>query len=274
MAGIVGSKLARANAGLGNTTTVGPYTVHAFTTTGANTFTPATTGFVDILVVGGGGGGGGISPIAGQGNGGGGSGGSVIFRKFISVTAGTPYPITVGTGGASGTPSPTRGGNGTDTVFNAPNVGVASITAYGGVGGDGGPTSPPDPGLSNPLGSGSGGSGNSPAPGGTGAGVLGFGFPGFASNGGAGAGGGGGAGSGGPITTYQATGGLGVPISYMTGTATFAGVGGPGNPWPTPVAPTSYSSSTFGWGGNMYAPDNNLYGIQSGRPGVAYIRYI
>jgi len=269
-----GGKSARASGGI-STTTVGPYTVHAFTTTGANTFTPAATGFVDILVVGGGGGGGENQPSPGT-PAGGGSGGSVVFKKFVSVTAGTPYPLTVGTGGASGTSSPTRGGNGTNTVFNAPNVGVASITAYGGVGGDGGPDSPPKPGTSNPLGSGSGGKGNPPAPGGTGAGVLGFGFPGFATNPGAGGGGGGGgAGSGGPVSTYQASGGSGVPISYMTGTATFAGVGGPGNPWPTQVAPTSYSSSTYGWGGARYDPTHTTYGINgAGFQGVAYVRYI
>ena len=104
MAGIVGSKAARASGGI-STTTVGSYTVHTFTTVGVNTFTPATTGFIDILLVGAGGGAG-----TGPNEAGGGGAGATLFKKMIPVTASTPYPISVGAGGPSGV-------SGTPTTF-------------------------------------------------------------------------------------------------------------------------------------------------------------
>jgi len=91
--------------------------VHLFTTTGANTFTPAFTGNIEVLVVAGGGGG-------GTHHGGGGGGGGVIYNRSFPVSSGTPYPITVGAGAPSG-PYPTRGPNGGNSVFS-------SLTAIGG----------------------------------------------------------------------------------------------------------------------------------------------
>jgi hypothetical protein len=238
MAGIVGSKAARGNAGLGNTTTAGPYTVHAFTTTGANTFTPVTTGFVDILLIGGGGIGGGVVPTTPQGGGG---AGATLFKKMIPVTASTPYPISIGVAGAN-------------TTFT-----YSGITTTAFAGGNGGnPSNNGSPSLN--ASGGGGGGGNS---GGTGAGVLGIGFPGGPGapgggmgGGGGGAGGAGGSGGGSP----QAFGGSGVPISYFTGISTdIASVGGPGQP-------TGITSTSYGSGGGVFN--------SPGQPGVAYIRYI
>jgi len=257
MAGIVGSKAARGNAGLGNTTTVGPYTVHAFTTTGANTFTPATTGFIDILLVGGGGGAG-----NGPNGAGGGGAGATLFRKFIPVTASTPYPISVGAGGGTAV-------SGTPTTFI-----YSGITTTASGGGFGGPDGVPGSGVPAPTASGGGMGRYGPPAGipstvGTGAGVIGLGFPGgssspnpYSSGGGGGAGGVGlTGGPGGP-----GAGGPGVPISYFTGTPTdMASVGGFGYPNPSSgVTSTSYGSGGAANGGT---PEN-------GRPGVAYIRYI
>lgn len=72
------------------------YYVHTFTTVGASTFTPATSGLVDVLVVAGGGGGGGN---AGQSHAGGGGGaGELIYIEKFSVSGATS--VTIGTGGA------------------------------------------------------------------------------------------------------------------------------------------------------------------------------
>lgn len=96
--------------------------VHQFTTTGNHTFTPAFTGTVKVLVVAGGG-------TGASSHGGGGGGGGIIFNRAFPVTSGTPYPITVGAGGAS-TAYGVQGNNGQDSVFSA-------LTAIGGGGGGG-----------------------------------------------------------------------------------------------------------------------------------------
>ena len=251
-----GGKAARASGGT-VTTTVGPYTVHTFATTGANTFTPATTGFVDILLVGGGGGAG-----NGPNEAGGGGAGATLFKKMIPVIASTPYPISVGAGGPSGV-------SGTPTTFI-----YSGITTTASGGGFGGPDGIPGAGANVPTASG-GGCGRYgpnattfPSPGGTGAGVLGIGFPGgpsgpspYSGGGGGGAGGAGGAGNPGP-----AAGGPGVPISYFTGiSADMASVGGAG--YPNTIS--NVTSPFYGSGGTA----NNI-SPHSGRQGVAYIRYI
>ena len=83
--------------GTGGTITIcGEYVIHTFTTTGSTIFTPASSGTVEVLIVGGGGGG-------GRGMGGGGGGGGVVYIPSVSVSAGTNYTITVGNGGASQT---------------------------------------------------------------------------------------------------------------------------------------------------------------------------
>ena len=253
-----GGKAARASGGI-STTTVGPYTVHAFTTTGANTFTPTTTGFVDILLVGAGGAGG-----NGYGAGGGGAG-ATLFKKMIPVVAGTPYPINVGTGG----PVPGSSGiagNGAVTTFTYAGI---TTTAYGGGGGYGA-HSYANSGAGNPAPNASGGGAaarNTPPTnpiGGIGANIYGVGYPGGGGPSGAG-GGAGGAGGG-----YE--GGPGVPIAYFTGNpshiASIGGYGGGDGPGPWPTTPSMYAPFNFGHGGRgMSSP-------AVGSPGVAYIRYI
>jgi len=257
MAGIVGSKSARASGGI-STTTAGPYTVHAFTTTGANTFTPAATGFIDVLLIGDGGGDG-----NGGNNSGGGGAGATLFRKFILVTASTPYPISVGAGGGTAV-------SGTPTTFI-----YSGTTATASGGGYGGPDSVPGAGANVPTASG-GGCGRYgpdatqfPSPGGTGAGVLGIGYPGGPSSPSPYSGGGGGGAGGAGLAARNvgpAAGGPGVPISYFTGISTdMASVGGAG--YPNTVS--NVTSPFYGSGGtaNNSSPEN-------GRPGVVYIRYI
>ena len=243
-----GGKAARASGG--TVTTAGPYTVHAFTTTGANTFTPAATGFIDILLVGGGGGAGGYPSVSLNGGGG---AGATLFRKMIPVTAGTPYPINVGTAGA-----------GTTFTYS----GITTTAFAGAVGSAQGSPTVPAPNASG------GGSGSESA-GGTGAGVLGIGFPGGAAgvNASAGGGGAGGAGQNSPNTpTWRpaieyppqpGAGGPGVPIQYFIGISTIVCEGGgPGGS----ASPTKYGSGASAKPG---APTFN-----PGNPGVAYIRYI
>jgi hypothetical protein len=236
MALIFGSKTTRASGGI-STTTVGAYTVHTFTTS-AN-FTPATTGFVDVLLVGGGG----SSPATNEGGGGG--AGASLLKKMAPVVAGTPYPVSIG--GAGNPTTFTYSGGITTTAFAG---------AAGGVNlGNGG---------SEPRASG-GGSGKG-GTGGTGAGVLGLGFPGGthpAANNGAGSGGGAG-GAGVPTNSGVGAGGPGVPISYFTGISTdIVSVGGGAPPTFVGVTSTSYGSGSA----TMGTPG-------AGRAGVAYIRYI
>jgi len=102
-----------------------------------------------------GGGGGGVASSGRYGGGGGGGGGlRTIACKTFEVTTGTAFPITVGGGGAQGTPSTIQGGSGTPSVFS-------TITGAGG-GGGGGETSPTpnDSPLLGGLAGGSGGGGS------------------------------------------------------------------------------------------------------------------
>ena len=121
---------------------------------------------VDYLVVAGGGGGGGCSPQSSDGTGGGGGGGMRFFSTApgnnhpinnsgaspnteITVTA-TGFPITVGAGGAKGTP----GSQGSSSVFS-------TVTSAGGGGGGAAPGACAAP-NGGPGGSGGGGSGGHP----------------------------------------------------------------------------------------------------------------
>jgi len=86
-----------ANTPGGTITTVGPYTVHTFTTNG--TFTvPLGTVKIDVLIVGAGSGGNG--GIGGVNYGAGGAGGTVIYRQNYPVHAGS-YAVLVGQGGTN-----------------------------------------------------------------------------------------------------------------------------------------------------------------------------
>ena len=153
----------------GTITCCGDYKIHTFT--GPGTFcvscagNPIGSNTVDYLVVAGGGGNG--SP---QGSGGGGAGGyressgaasgcysASPLGAFVSAlpVSASPYPITVGGGGAGGAPG--NGNPGSNSVFS-------TITSTGG--GGGGRGGDGEPGL--PGGSGGGGGGRSGQSGGTG----------------------------------------------------------------------------------------------------------
>ena len=259
MALIFGSKTTIATGGI-STTTVGTYTVHQFTTS-AN-FTPATTGFVDVLLVGGGGGSGNYGPPVSQPEvpiHGGGGAGATLFKKMIPVIAGTPYPVVIGPG---------LSGN---TTFTYSGI---TTTAYGGGKGAFGNGNPNNPGVSSPFASGGGGGANGGS-GGTGAGILGIGYAGGSGNysgyiNGGGGGGAGGAGSPAPSTPNQsAAGGPGVPITYFTGVSpNIVSIGGSGGTNPGGTV------SAYGSGGTTSLPTFNPGNPAPGQPGVAYIRYI
>jgi hypothetical protein len=106
-----------------------------------------------LLVAGGGG---------GAFNGGGGGGAGLVYGSGFPVTGGTPYPVTIGEGGAgalAGNSNPAgNGANGTNSVFS-------TVTALGGGGGGVGYNLPAG-GISNPgmPGGSGGGGGNSEGP--------------------------------------------------------------------------------------------------------------
>jgi hypothetical protein len=117
------------------------YKVYLFTSTANITFTSTmdiNTFQVNYLIIGGGGGGGGgscfISNALTRGGGGGGGG---ILEGTITISSGTQYSVTVGTGGSAGSKisagvnTATPGGIGYNSSFN-------SLIAYGGGGGGGG----------------------------------------------------------------------------------------------------------------------------------------
>jgi hypothetical protein len=94
--------------------------VHVFTS-GSQTFTPAFSGTVEVLVVGGGGSGGGHL-------GAGGGAGGVIQNRAFPVTSGVGIPVTVGATAGSPPAYAQSSTNGNNSVFG-------SITANGGGGG-------------------------------------------------------------------------------------------------------------------------------------------
>ena len=73
-------------------TSLNGYRTHTYTTTGTSGFTPAHSGYVELLVVAGGGGG---------ASGGGGAGG-LIYNSAYPVIANNTYTVTVGAGGSAG----------------------------------------------------------------------------------------------------------------------------------------------------------------------------
>ena len=275
--------------------TIPNYTAHIFTTVGDQTFTPSFTGPVEYLVVAGGGGaadtgaggaGGYRSSVVGESSGGGAS-----AESMLNVTAGTPYTVTVGAGGAGQTNnSSTPGGNGGNSVFG-------SITALGGGGGGAGFANSS---ASNGAVGGSGGGGSTRAGTGIqrvgGAGTAGQGYAGGASEtnnwtggGGGGAGGVGGNASGNNTPDSANTagnGGAGVQSS-ISGTAMYyaggggggggninAGLGGLGGGGVGEAfnqrAPASGAPNTGGGGGGGW--ENPTQG--SGGSGVVIVRYL
>ncbi|MFZ2188264.1 MAG: LamG-like jellyroll fold domain-containing protein [Candidatus Moraniibacteriota bacterium] len=118
----------------GTITHSGGYTIHTFTSGG--TFTPATAGDVEYLVIGGGGGGAGTASSSGSGAGGGAGG----YRTGTLGLTAQGYSVVIGAGGAGGAAGGNNGIKGEDSSFD-------TITAAGGgyggkgkdqVGGDGG----------------------------------------------------------------------------------------------------------------------------------------
>lgn len=243
--------------------------VHQFTTVGGGqSFTPAFTGTVRVLVVAGGGGG------AGSHGGGGGAGG-VLSSLSFPVVAGTPYPITVG-GGAIGSNYSQFAASGGNSVFS-------SITANGG--GGGGPWD--NSGQAGSGGSG-GGAGSSSADSNRycvngGYGTTGQGFPGgtgrrfnrqgdnqHGSGGGGGAGGPGRDGSDHRYEHYAPDGGPGIATDIL-GSVFYFGGGGGGGPHHMPAGGGSGGVGGGGGGachhGSPLRPSNPSFnqGVGGGR---------
>ena len=187
----------------GAKTASGEYTVHTFTDN-SDTFTPAASGVVEVLVVGGGGGGGGSYV------GGGGGGGGVLSSTSYAVTAGESISVLVGGGGKGGAFG-TRGGTGGTSRFG-------SLVA---VGGGGGGSFGPNQGLGGGSGGGAGWQGVA------GAGVVGQGLSGGAFGTTPSNHGGGGGGAGGTPDS-SGVGGVGVSGSISGSTVYYAGGGAAG----------------------------------------------
>ena len=225
---------------------------------------------INYLVVAGGGGGGSTwSPNVTSGAGGGAGG---LLTNFggtpLTLTNGTTYTITVGTGGAGSGTSATKGADGTDSSISG--TGITTITSTGG--GGGGSSDGANGGNGGSGGGGSNGrsagSGNTPST-----------TPSQGNNGGAGgpgpqygAGGGGGAGAVGGTGTGSvgANGGNGTSNSITGSAVTYAGGGGGG----TYNGGTAGSGGTGG-GGNAGASSgavggNGTDGLGGGGGGASY----
>lgn len=111
--------------------------LQAFTTTGANVYTP-TAGMKFALAIstgaGGGGGGADCTGAADAAAGAGGGAGGTCIELFNAATIGASQTVTIGTGGTAGTNAGGNGGNGGNTTFGALH------TANGGTGGAGAAT--------------------------------------------------------------------------------------------------------------------------------------
>lgn len=99
------------------------YTLQTLTITATTSFTPLTNTIIDLAVVGGGGGAGGTYGYSAGGSGGAGGGG-VATSSSVSVTAGTPYTITIGAAGTGATNTDAQTGGGDSSAFG--------IIGYGG----------------------------------------------------------------------------------------------------------------------------------------------
>ena len=224
----------------GTQTTSGAYTIHSFTTTGTFTFTPPSSGSVEVLIVGGGGGGGGSI-------GGGGGGGGVIWMPSVNVTSGTGYSIVVGAGGATGT----NGQNSTAFTAIAAGGGAGGLWPSGsGISGGSGGGAGANNSINNPLNQ--GGAGNVGSSLGNNSGIIygnrGGNMTATRGNGPRAAGGGGAGGAavdtdprieGNTGQTGAGSGGVGV-INNILGPSYYWGGGGGGGAWDNQVG---------GWGG-------------------------
>ncbi len=238
----------------------GDFRIHRFTSTGTTYFTPANSGFVELLVVGGGGGGG--SSIYGQGGAG---AGGVVYHKNYPVVAGRTYTVTVGAGG-----SPSN--NGSNSVFG-PIVAIGGGTTgnFGGSGGGGGHSSPAHPGGGAVIGQGNPGGYHvysSPYPCGGGGGAGGRGGDGNTS---------GGPGPGGPGLPFDITGstvyygGGGGATQYNATGSSRGGIGGGGD---GVYAGTGTSGLANTGGGGGAGGGNGVGGSGgSGGSGIVVVRY-
>ena len=237
---------------------------------------------ISYMIVAGGGGGGAIQSNY-YGGGGGGAGG--LISSTFTVMPGTPYVVSVGSGGAG---QSTGGSNGT-LGTNGSNSSAFSQTAIGG--GAGGQTIAGAPG-----GSGGGGSGSPSGSYPGGSGTNGQGNPGGTGTGGpssnSSGGGGGAGGPGGSVSSGGNGGNGGVGLSYSIsgssvyyaggggggGSLTTGGPGGTGGGGAGGSAPTgsgfSGSSNTGGGGGGGTgnAPSTGGSG-GSGGSGIVIIQY-
>jgi hypothetical protein len=244
---------------------IGGYRIHAFTTVGTSTFTPASAGLVEVLVVAGGGGGGGNNGSYYAGGGGG--AGEVYYTASFPVTS--SVSVTVGSGGTGGSVDSSRpGNNGGGSVFG-------SISCNGGGGGGGG-------GENSAKNGGSGGGAGSRFSGSITGGASVKTAGGFGNKGGdnitgtisaAGGGGAGGSGTdGGASGSTPVPGGPGTAVSISGESVTYAAGGGGGakNGTYTPLTGTANRG-----GGGGGAPTGTVLAVTGGAggSGIVIVRY-
>jgi hypothetical protein len=244
---LIGCQLQGANFGQNN---------FAFWQTFASSSNP--TASVTYLVVAGGGGG-------GASGGGGGAGG--LLTGTTSLTLGTTYTITVGTGGTAGSAGGGVGGSGGNSIISG--TGLTTITSIGGGGGGGGS------GI-EPLTGGSGGGGWPNGPGGDpgAAGTSGQGNSGGSgSSGGSNAygGGGGGAGAAGGngTSTNGGSGGNGLANS-ITGSSIYYAGGGGGSDYNGTGGTAGSGGGGTGGGGQNTTGGNGTNGLGGGGGASTY----
>ena len=261
----------------GTITTVGPYTVHTFTTSG--TFTPSGAGNMEVLVVGGGGGG-------GRGRGGGGGAGDYVYSASTAVL-GQAYTITVGAGGAGGSSNNSVASSGSSSS-------ALGLTAIGGGGGAGtvafiGSALAGGSGASGGGGSGNGAVAGTGGSGGTATGINGrAGGSSYSDNNSYTVGGGGGGSSAvgsSPTSTAAGVGGAGTSNSISGSAVTYAGGGGGGGDGSatagaggaggggagsTSSVGTAGTANTGGGGGGGASNQNG----GAGGSGIVIIRYL
>ena len=248
---------------------IGGYRIHTFTTVGTSTFTPATGGNVEVLVVAGGGGGGGNAAQSHAGGGGG--AGELIYKSNFTVSG--AISVAVGPGGAgeiaqtsSSWINSTAGGNSSFGTLTA-NGGGRGGHQYqnGGAGGSGG-----------------GGARGSP-PGGTTGGAstatTGFGNAGGGSGsalgGTASAGGGGGAGGPGLYSYNDAISTPGGPgLAYtISGTLVTYAAGGTGGSRYSTANGSSGAANTGSGGSGGSGSSGVLTSGGNGGSGIVIVRY-
>jgi len=235
---------------------IGGYRIHTFTTVGTSTFTPATAGNVEVLVVAGGGGGG--ANNASYTPGGGGGAGEVFYSSSFPVSGVTT--VTVGAGGDGGIQGTEAAKKGSSSIFGS------ISTNGGGLGGSG-------QGGQN---GGSGGSGGGSARGAIGGSSIktaeGYGNDGGSSTGTSGAGGGGALSVGGSTSTSTiGIGGDGISLNISGSMVTY-GTGGNGgsrnNNTPGGNASVNTGNGGGGAGGNGISANGG-----SGGSGIVIVRY-